>query len=131
MMCRIVKRAGPDLTTLKAPGVLEATGELDGGSGICVSPGGRSQSESRWLIRRSTFFDPLVSNVYPQRLSWRRKLGDAMFDIASFAADIPPVAIILSLLGLPVVYVAAFNTGPVGKTAREVLAMFLRRHPPR
>lgn len=53
-----------------------------------------------------------------------------MLDIASLTANIPPVAIVLVALGLPIVYVAAFNTGPVGKTAREVLAMLLRRQPP-
>ncbi|MDQ1082505.1 MULTISPECIES: hypothetical protein [Microbacterium] len=52
-----------------------------------------------------------------------------MLDVASLAVDLSPAAIIVSLLGLPIVYVAAFNTGPVGKTAREVLAMFLRRPP--
>jgi len=53
-----------------------------------------------------------------------------MLEIAAFATNIPPVAIGIGILGLPIVYVAAFNTGPVGKTAREVLAMFLRRQPP-
>ncbi len=54
-----------------------------------------------------------------------------MLDIALFLANIPPVAVVLGALGLPIVYVAAFNTGPVGKTAREVLAMFLPREPPK
>lgn len=54
-----------------------------------------------------------------------------MLDIAAFATDVPPVAIMFTVLSLPVVYVAAFNTGPVGRTAREVLAMFLRRQPPK
>lgn len=54
-----------------------------------------------------------------------------MVDIALLVENIPPVAIVLGALGLPIVYVAAFNTGPVGKTAREVLAMILRRQPPK
>lgn len=54
-----------------------------------------------------------------------------MLDIAELASNVPPVAILFAVLGLPVVYVAAFNTGPVGRTAREVLAMFLRRQPPK
>lgn len=74
-------------------------------------------------------YSRLHVTVYHQRLSWLAQLGDAMLDVASFAVDLSPAAIIVSLLALPIVYVAAFNTGPVGKTAREVLAMFLRRPP--
>jgi len=52
-----------------------------------------------------------------------------MHDIATYSSWVTPALALLAIL--PVVWVAAFNTGPRGKTARKVLSIILRHRPPR
>jgi len=53
-----------------------------------------------------------------------------MLDIAPFLTATSASVIVTLALIVPIAWVAAFNTGPRGKTARKVLSMILRSRPP-
>lgn len=54
-----------------------------------------------------------------------------MLDIAPFLTATSASVMMTVLVIIPIAWVAAFNIGPRGKTARRVLSMILRNHPPK